>query len=83
MFFFSVGMLALEYLGRRLAEDRPQVKFTRNPGYGEDVKWLFSVSARLGLVYVQNFLSTVFSRIISPFLLQVNQNLKAFEIITK
>ena len=64
-------MLALEYLGRRLAEDRPQVKFTRNPSYGEDVKWLFSVSGKLGLVYVQNFMTTVLNRIVSPFLLQV------------
>jgi len=41
-------MLALENLGRRISEDRPQMKFARNPSYGEDVKWLLSISRKLG-----------------------------------
>jgi hypothetical protein len=41
-------MLALENLGRRISEDRPQMKFARNPSYGDDVKWLLSISKKLG-----------------------------------
>jgi hypothetical protein len=41
-------MLALENLGRRISEDRPQIKFARNPSYGDDVKWLLSISKKLG-----------------------------------
>ena len=65
-------MAALDYLGRRLSEERPQVKFTRNPSYADDVKWLFSVAAQLGLVYIQNFLQTVINRMLNPFLLHVS-----------
>jgi len=43
-----VGMLALENLGRRISEDRPQMKFARNPSYGDDVKWLLNISKKLG-----------------------------------
>lgn len=41
-------MLALENLGRRISEDRPQMKFARNPSYGDDVKWLLNISKKLG-----------------------------------
>ena len=44
---YRVGMVALETLGRRVSEDRPQTKFTRNPSYAEDVKWLLSVAKKL------------------------------------
>ena len=66
---YNVGMSALEYHGRRLSEERPQVKFTRNPSYADDVKWLFSVAAELGLIYIQNFLLMVTNRMVNPFLL--------------
>ena len=66
---YNVGINALEYHGRRLSEERPQVKFTRNPSYADDVKWLFSVAAELGLVYIQNFLQMVINRMVNPFLL--------------
>ena len=66
---YNVGINALEYHGRRLNEERPQVKFTRNPSYADDVKWLFSVAAELGLVYIQNFLQMVINRMVNPFLL--------------
>ena len=49
-FFFRVGMLALESLGRRVSEDRPQVKFSKTPSYGDDVRWLMTVARKLGKV---------------------------------
>lgn len=45
---YRVGMLAMEALARKVHDDRPQVKFSRNPPYGEDVKWLLEVSIKLG-----------------------------------
>lgn len=45
---YRVGMLAMETLARRVHDDRPQVKFSRNPPYGEDVKWLLGISMKLG-----------------------------------
>ena len=45
---FRVGLLALETLSRRVHDDRPQIKYARNPPYGEDVKWLLSVAIKLG-----------------------------------
>ena len=45
---YRVGMLAMETLGRRVHDDRPQLKYARNPPYGEDVKWLLGVALKLG-----------------------------------
>ena len=45
---YRVGMLAMETLGRRVHDDRPQTKYARNPPYGEDVKWLLAVALKLG-----------------------------------
>lgn len=45
---YRVGMLALETLARKVHDDRPQVKYARNPSYGEDVKWLLGVAKKLG-----------------------------------
>jgi len=67
---YRVGMLALETLGRRVSEDRPQTKFTRTPSYAEDVKWLLGVAKKLGLGYLQNFLMCVMATVVSPFILQ-------------
>lgn len=67
---YRVGMVALETLGRRVSEDRPQTKFTRNPSYAEDVKWLLGVAKKLGLACLQNFLMCVMATVVSPFLLQ-------------
>jgi hypothetical protein len=69
---FRVGMLALETLGRRVSEDRPQTKFTRNPSYAEDVKWLLGVAKKVGPPYLQNFLMCVMVNVVSPFVLQVS-----------
>lgn len=63
-------MLALESLGRRVSEDRPQVKFSKTPSYGDDVRWLMTVARKLGLPYLQTFLAGVMNTVISPFLLQ-------------
>ena len=41
-------MLALESLGRQSGTERPQVKFARNPNYGDDVRWLMKISRQLG-----------------------------------
>ena len=67
---YRVGMVALETLGRRVSEDRPQTKFTRTPSYAEDVKWLLGVAKKLGLGYLQNFLMCVMATVVSPFILQ-------------
>ena len=45
---YRVGMLAMETLGRRVHDDRPQTKYARNPPYGENVKWLLGVALKLG-----------------------------------
>ena len=68
---YRVGMIALETLGRRVSEDRPQTKFARNPSYSEDVKWLLGVAKKLGLQCLQNFLMCVMATVVSPFILQV------------
>ena len=69
---YRVGILALENLGRKLNEDRPQEKFARNPSYGDDVKWLMNqVVCKLGYQSLLNFLYYVTRDILSPFLVQV------------
>lgn len=45
---YRVGMLAMETLARRVHDDRPQIKYARNPPYGEDVKWLHGIAMKLG-----------------------------------
>ena len=45
---YRVGMLAMETQARRVHDDRPQSKYSRNPPYGEDVKWLLSMAMKLG-----------------------------------
>ena len=67
---YRVGMVALETLGRRVSEDRPQTKFTRNPSYKDDVMWLLGVAKKLGLGCLQNFLMCVMATVVSPFILQ-------------
>ena len=41
-------MLALDSLGRQRDTERPQVKYARNPNYGDDVRWLMKISRQLG-----------------------------------
>ena len=45
---YRVGMLAIETLGRRVHDDRPQAKYARNPPYNDDVKWVLAISLKLG-----------------------------------
>jgi len=66
---YRVGMLALETLGRKVHDDRPQAKFARNPTYGEDVKWLLSISRKLGAQYLQQFCICAVNSIANPFVL--------------
>ena len=47
---YRVAMLALDNLGRRINEDRPQAKFAKTPSYAEDVKWLHSIAQKLGKI---------------------------------
>ena len=46
---YRVGMLAMETLGRRVHDDRPQIKYARNPPNGEHVIWLLSIAKKLGM----------------------------------
>ena len=47
---FRVGMLALETLAKRVHDDRPHIKYARNPPHGEEVKWLLGISCMLGML---------------------------------
>uniref|UniRef100_A0A4W4F2F7 SWIM-type domain-containing protein n=1 Tax=Electrophorus electricus TaxID=8005 RepID=A0A4W4F2F7_ELEEL len=66
---YRVGMLALEMLGRRAHNDHPN-NFSRSPPYTEDVKWLLSLAARLGVNYVYQFCVGAAKGVLSPFVLQ-------------
>lgn len=66
---YRVGMLALESLARRVVDDRPQVKYARNPSYGEDVKWLLNCAKKLGTSYLQDFCICAVNSVASPFVL--------------
>lgn len=63
---YRVGMLAMETLGRN---DRPQIKYARNPPYGEDVKMLLGVALKLGSSYLQQFCASAVNAVVSPFVL--------------
>ncbi|KRZ17819.1 Zinc finger SWIM domain-containing protein 8 [Trichinella zimbabwensis] len=65
---YRVGMLAMKTMERRNAEDRTYVKFSQNPPYGDDVKWLLQVCKELGLEYVQSFCSAACRYVVSPFI---------------
>lgn len=66
---YRVGMLALEMLGRRAHNDHPN-NFSRSPPYTEDVKWLLSLAAKLGVNYVHQFCVGAAKGVLSPFVLQ-------------
>lgn len=66
---YSVGMLAMETLARRVHDDRPQAKYARDPPYGEDVKWLLRVSKKLGTQYLHQYCMCAVNSIVSPFVL--------------
>ncbi|CAK9300615.1 unnamed protein product [Gordionus sp. m RMFG-2023] len=67
---FRVGMMALELLGKKIQDERPQTKYAPNPPYGEDVKWLSRISIILGPTYFHQFCASVITCIQSPFILQ-------------
>ena len=46
---FRVGMLAMDTLAKRVHDDRPHIKYGRNPPHGEEVKWLLGISSKLGI----------------------------------
>lgn len=66
---YRVGMLALEFLSRRTSDDRPNVKFSRNPSCSEDIRWLCSLSAKLGTSHLQRFCVAALNAVVSPFVL--------------
>ena len=66
---YRVGMLALEFLSRRTSDDRPNVKFSRNPNCSDDIRWLCSLSARLGNSHLQRFCVAALNAVASPFVL--------------
>ena len=45
---YRVGLLGMETLSRRVHDDRPQVKYAKNPSYGDDVRWLMGIAMKLG-----------------------------------
>ncbi|XP_041485312.1 zinc finger SWIM domain-containing protein 8-like isoform X2 [Lytechinus variegatus] len=66
---YRVGMLGIDTLARRVHDERTQSRFSPNPPYGEDIKWLMEISKRLGVSYVQQFCACVLSVVVSPFVL--------------
>jgi hypothetical protein len=66
---FRIGMLALEAMPRRV-DNAHQIKHLRNPTYGDNVKWLWNVSVKLGLSNLQQFCQTAANVIQNPFLIQ-------------
>jgi hypothetical protein len=66
---YRVGMLAMDTLARRVHDDRPHIKYARNPPYGEDVKWLHNVAMKLGPSYLQQFCASTVNTVVSPFVL--------------
>uniref|UniRef100_A0A915PV92 SWIM-type domain-containing protein n=1 Tax=Setaria digitata TaxID=48799 RepID=A0A915PV92_9BILA len=65
-----VGMIAMETMGNRnLDDNRSYAKFSQNPAYAEDVRWLFTVATRLGGVFTQSFCEVAARSIASPFVL--------------
>lgn len=66
---YRVGMLALESLARRSPDDRPTVKYSRNPPCSDDIRWLCSLSARLGTSYLHRFCVSALNAVVSPFVL--------------
>lgn len=66
---YRVGMLALEFLSRRTSDDRPNVTFSRNPSCSEDIKWLCTLSGKLGNSHLQRFCVAALNAVVSPFIL--------------
>ena len=66
---YRVGMLALESLSRRTPDDRPNVKFSRSPSCSDDIRWLCSLSAWLGMSHLQRFCVAALNAVQSPFVL--------------
>ncbi|KAK6110582.1 hypothetical protein QQG55_40330 [Brugia pahangi] len=65
-----VGMIAMETMGsRNLDDNRSYAKFSQNPAYAEDVRWLFTVATRLGGVFTQSFCEVAARSVASPFVL--------------
>ncbi|VDK22958.1 unnamed protein product [Anisakis simplex] len=65
-----VGMKALETMGNRNHDDnRSYAKFSQNPAYADDVRWLFSIAVKLGGVFTQSFCEVAARSIASPFVL--------------
>ncbi len=52
---YRVGMLAVDTLARRVHDERTQSRFSPNPPYGEEIKWLLEISKRLGKYSVHIF----------------------------
>jgi hypothetical protein len=66
---FRVGMLGLEALPRRV-DSSHQIKYLRSPTYGDNVKWLWNISVKLGTNSLQQFCQTAANVIQNPFLIQ-------------
>jgi hypothetical protein len=66
---YQIGLLAMDGLCKRVQDEKPRSRFARFTPYGEDVKWLFSISKKLGFDFVHEFCRYACSCIQSPFVL--------------
>ncbi|OQV21645.1 Zinc finger SWIM domain-containing protein 8 [Hypsibius exemplaris] len=73
---YRVGILAMETLARRFQDDRQAQasrtagqRYSRNPPYGEFVKWLMGVAKKLNIYSVQQLCLVAANAVDSPFVL--------------
>ena len=46
-----------------------EMKSLQNPSYGDDVRWLLTISQKLGPLYAQHFFEMAARSVVSPFVL--------------
>ena len=66
---YRVGMLALETLGRRPADDQHNTMLAKNPPYKADIHWLCKIANEVSMSHLQRFCRVSVNSIHSPFLL--------------
>ena len=66
---YQVGMLALENLGRRPADDQPNTMLAKNPPYKAEIHWLCNIANKVGLSSLQRFCRVCVNSIHSPHVL--------------
>ena len=66
---YRVGMLALENLGRRPADDQPNSMLAKNPPFKAEIHWLCGIANKVGIASLQRFCRVCVNSIHSPFVL--------------